>query len=569
MKKLHGNIFLNSIGCALVAALCLISQPDNAFAAKKSTSFTTTEVNDAFYDKAWRNFQIGTKKERNDVINALKGVVRKNPEAFMAHYYLGIMISEDGSPTTALRHFETALVGFPKSADIHVRIGKILDDKNKFEEATEHYRKAIELNPNNGTALSRVGIAELERGNNDQAYELLVRARQHEPDNPATLRGLGSILTETGNKDEAVKILEQALLFDQKHAETHWLLARAYESLRKPEKASEHYELARKYGRRDPEVKELIGYDLARSLMKAGKYNDAESEFKKAIRKSDDPGTGYYELGMLYSDIGRDDDAIKNLIKAYEEDRQFGAGIMKAASIYMYREDYGKAEEMYEMLKRDKNYKDQAKQALKDLEDRKNLNEQLALEAKLQQSRLNDATIENTYFELLDRDSKNEEALEGLWRFYEERGYYKDAITYFRKYNRIRPVSDYQKKLTEKELKDKWKAENNIIFGSNNPIEYRYVKTSTEDLLQIAEYGENDRIREEAMNILVYRIGRKGKDRNSWEDKPVLEKQLEFYEERGRLKEALKVVTRLKRYGWYTDYEAKETRRELREDLKE
>ncbi|GAB4283124.1 MAG: hypothetical protein Kow0029_29100 [Candidatus Rifleibacteriota bacterium] len=560
---------LKKFFCGLLVSF-LIAIPSHGLLAakKKKTGFTTTEINDAFYDKAWRNFQIGSKKERQDVIKALRAVVKKNPEEFMAHYYLGIMISEEGSATTALKHFETALIGFPKSADIHVRMGKILDEKNKPEEALEHYRKALELDPNNGTALSKVGISELETGNSDKAYELLYKARQVQPDNPDTLRGLGAVLIEKGDNNEAMKVLEQALLFDQKHAETHWLLARAYENLRKPEKAAEHYELAKKYGRRDPEVKELIGYDLARSLMKAGKYSDAEAEYKKALKISPDKGTGYYELALLYSDIGREDDAIKNYLKAYEEDKRFGDGVMKAAYIYLKREDLDNAEALFEMLARDKNFKDKAKEELKDLEDRRKLNEKLRLEAKIEDGKASDKTLEDTYFEMLENNSKDENALKGLWEFYQQRGYYQEALTYFRKYNRLSPVSDFQKKLIEKDLKNKWKLDNYKIFQWKTPIDYKDVKTSDEDLLELAYNGENDRLKELAFDILAYRIGRNKNERSMSEGKPVLEAFVEFYAERGKVKEASKIIDRLKRYGWWTDYEAKEEKRRLREKQK-
>lgn len=569
MKNCYRRFLKTGSGIALTIALLIPAQSQIASAArKKQTSFTTTEVTEAFYDKAWRNFQIGSKKEREEVINALKAIVRKNAEEFMAHYYLGIMIAEEGSPTVALKHLQTAQVGFPKSADIHVRIGKILDEKNKVDEAIEHFREAIKLDPNNGEALSRVGIAELETGNNDLAYELLFKARQAQPDNVNTLRGLGSVMSTRGDNNEAVKILEQALLFDQKHPDTHWLLAQAYENLRQPDKAAEHYELARKFGRRDPEMKQMIGYDLARSLMKGGKYNEAEAEFKKAIKISEDPARGHFELGYLYFDIGREDEAIKKFIEAYEMDRQYGEGVFKSAQIYMNREEFTKAAELYEALKRDKNFKDKAVQALKELEDREKLNEKLKLEARLEDGRSDDATLESTYFEMLDYNSKDENALKGLWEFYEEQGYYEEAIKYFRRYNRLRPVSDFQKKLIEKDLKNKEKLDNYTIFGWRKPIEYKNVRTSEEDLKQQAFHGENNRLKELAFDILAWRISHYAKERSMSDDKPILEGRLEFYEERGKLDEALKIVSTLKRFGWWSDYEASEKRRKLREKLK-
>ena len=60
------------------------------------------EISEAYYDKAWRTWQIGSKKEKEEVIKSLRSIVRKSPEEFMAHYYLGIMVAEEGSPAQAL-----------------------------------------------------------------------------------------------------------------------------------------------------------------------------------------------------------------------------------------------------------------------------------------------------------------------------------------------------------------------------------------------------------------------------------------------------------------------------------
>ncbi len=574
MNHQKKNKFKIATGGLLMAAMLVSGLATPAEAAKKAkaksskTSFTTTEVTDAFYDKAWRNFQIGSKKERQEVISALKAIVKKNAEEFMAHYYLGIMMSEEESTTAALKHLETALLGFPKSADIHVRIAKILTEKNKSDEALEHYREAIKLDPNNGPALSEVGIAEMEMGNNDLAFELLFKARQAQPDNVMTLRGLGAVMIERSENAEAAKILEQALLFDPKHADTHWLLAKAYENLQKPDKASEHYELARKLGRKDPEIKQMIGYDLARSLVKSGKYEEAEKEYKKAIGISDDKATGFSELANLYLDIGREDNAIDNFKKAYELDSQKGEGILAAAELYMKREDFDNALGLYEVLKKNKAFADQAKNAIKELEDRRQINEKLALEAKIEDGKADPATEEKTCLEILESNPKDEETLKNLWEFYEERGYYDEAIKYFRAYNKLRPVSDFQKKLIEKELKNKRKLDNYTIFNWKDPIDYKNVTTSEEDLKQQAFNGENDRLKELAFDILAWRIGHYAQERSMGDDKPILEARVEFYEERGKVEEAIKTIDALKRYGWWTADEASDKKKQIKERFK-
>jgi hypothetical protein len=234
----------------------------------------------------------------------------------------------------------------------------------------------------------------------------------------------------------------------------------------------------------------------------------------------------------------------------------------------MNREEYDKAEEMYKMLNRDKTYKEEAKYELSELNDRRELDKQLKLEAKLNQSYTTDGEVEATYLKLLDQDSKNETALDGLRKFYEERGYYKEALKYFRKYNKLRPVSDYEKKSIEEELKDKYKRDNYLVFGYASEQNYSKSKTGDGELRDLADYGENDRVRELALNILVWRKTRNDDRKFSTEGKNLLEELLNFYKKRGNLKGARKCVSALKRYDWWSDYEASQERRDLTENFK-
>ncbi|HPT46302.1 MAG TPA: tetratricopeptide repeat protein [Candidatus Rifleibacterium sp.] len=552
-----------------------------------------TEISESFYDKAWRDFQIGSKKEKAEVIKSLRSVIRKSPDEFMAHYYLGIMISEEGSPSQAVRHFETALLGFPKSADIHARLGTLLDAAKKPQEAVEHYKKALELEPGNARALSRLGIFELENGNLDKALDLLTRARQIQPDNPATLRGLGAILTDRNAAAEALPILEQALLFDQKHAETHWLLARAYEKLNQPEKASEHFALARKLGRKDPEIKELIGYDLARSMVKAGNFTEAEAEYKKEIRKNPDPGTGQYELAGLYLDTGREDAAIEKYLEAYKTSKKFGEGVMKAADLYLRREDYDKAESTLSLLKSDPELKDKAKIALEELKETREKQEKLRLEAEMADGKMGDIGVEANFLQMLDLNKTDATALEGLMNFYKDRGYYEKALYWFKKYNKVHPTSDFQRKLIEDDLKNRYDLDNFSLFGrklvtkdfkgrnklDNAPLSGQNQvdedgKGSTmimwltalplkesvapdDNLMNLAFNGENDRLKEIAFQILLVRPEYKT-------DRRLIEGLMDFYAERGRNDDAIKCLNSLKRLGYLNAGEASEKRAKLR-----
>jgi tetratricopeptide (TPR) repeat protein len=585
---------------ACIALCCIIPTQDlSAVVRKKKIPLAKEplQISEAVYDKAWRDFQVGNKKEKAEVIKSLRAIARKAPEEFMAHYYLGIMISQEGSPAQALRHFETALLGFPKSADIHVRMGELLDARNKSDDAIEHYESALALEPGNGKALARLGMAEFENGNLKEAHDMLYKARQVLPDNPEILRGLGSVMIDLGSTKEAIEVLEQALLFDQKHAETHWLLAKAYESAKYSDKAAEHYELARKLGRGVPEIKELIGYDLARNLDKSGKIESAIAEYKKEIRKNADPATGYFELARLYEDTGKDEEAIKAYLQAYNTNKNFSEGIMRSAEIYIKNEDFDNARNFLDMLRRDPKYGDQARLEIEEIEKEMKKLETHKLENKLKESQNTDADIEDTYYTMLSINKKDPVAIQGLMDYYKERGYYDQALHWFREYNKINPTTAYNKKLIEKDLKHRLELDNYTLFGwklstnikvyrldrnrnsrvtrealsSKTPtagdsdmmniafmaLPFKDSRTADDNLLNLAFNGEHDRLKEVAFYVLLTRKEFK-------KDRKINEGLLDFYAERGRTEEALKCVATMRRLGFYTASEAAYKRDKLR-----
>jgi pentatricopeptide repeat protein len=75
--------------------------------------------------------------------------------------------------------------------------------------------------------------------------------------------------------------------------------------------------------------------------------------------------------------------------------------------------------------------------------------------------------------------------------------------------------------------------------------------------INIAFYGENDRLQETALKILLTR-----KDYKT--DSTAHHKLLRFYTERGNTKKALKCVSKMKRLGILSENESKSIRDELR-----
>ena len=514
--------------------------------------------NESFYDKIWEKYKVGNKNDRAEVIKTLKKIVKDSPDEYMAYYYLGVMHNEEGQSNPALKYYEFALAGFPKSSDIHIRMAKILDEKNKKEEADEHYIKALALDKDNPSALSRVGIMELEKKNFEKAAEYLTKAKELQPDNSATLKALGETKLEQGNYTDAIKLLNQVLLFDAQDANTHLLLGKAYEKNNNPEKAAEHIELAGKYGKKDAAIVEAIGYDIARNYTKSGKYDEALAAYKKEIKKNENPALGYYEMGGVFESLEEENNAIKAYQKAYELDKKQIQGIFRCAEIYQKKNDKANAEKMLKILKGKADYKEQATEMIESLKKDEKEKAENELKERISSNSTKDADLEAAYIESYEANKKDSSIPEKLYSFYKERGYYEEAIKWYRKYAKIGGVTEVQKKSVEKELKEQLEQDNYYLFGDKKDDKPSKSKVASDDLMNLAFNGDNDRVKETALQILLSR-------KDTKEDRRVVEGMAKFYEERGRVKEASKYINQMKKLGFLSEAEAKNRKARLKE----
>ena len=238
-------IYSKSASVVLLVTALLFGNSDCLEAVSRKPKIKVVEPvqpkSESYYDNIWRKWQVGSKKDQAEVLKDLRATVKKNNDEFMAHYYLGIMLTEEGNLIQATNHLENSLAGFPKSADIYARIAENYEKRNKPAIAITNYEKALELDSNNATALSKLGLNALSNGESALAEAYLSKAKTIEPEKVETIVGLAAAFNENSKPSEAVPLLDQALLFDGTNAEAYWQLAKAYEKLAQADKAAANY----------------------------------------------------------------------------------------------------------------------------------------------------------------------------------------------------------------------------------------------------------------------------------------------------------------------------------------
>jgi tetratricopeptide (TPR) repeat protein len=157
----------------------------------------------------------------------------------------------------------------------------------KYDDAISTFKRAIGMAPRSSTAID--------------AYDYLARAYLAKDDSRA-----------------AIDAYQQSLRLEPRNAGAHLALGNIYISLEQPDKAQAAYEQA---VRLDPSATNR--YALGQSYLEAGRYRDAELQFKLVREQEAGKPNGDYGLGLVYARQGRNTDAIAAFERAISLQRDF------------------------------------------------------------------------------------------------------------------------------------------------------------------------------------------------------------------------------------------------------
>lgn len=184
-------------------------------------------------------------------------------------------------------------------------------------------------------------------GNWQQAEQVYRQVLQAEPANPDALHLLGILSQQAGQHELAVSYLQQTLAINPENASCHSNLGVAYQALGRAGEAEACFRealrlqpgfveaqnnLALLLGRKDP-LPDVSGQNLqARALAAAGRLDEARAVLEEALRVNADAEETYRNLGQVFREQGRPEEAagcerqalIKELVN-----RAFGLGMLQ------------------------------------------------------------------------------------------------------------------------------------------------------------------------------------------------------------------------------------------------
>ncbi len=209
-----------------------------------------------------------------DIETFYRTTLAKNPESWMSHTNLALLLMDSGQTSEAIAHLETAFRLRPGSAEIANNLGVALRKSGQPPAAMEWFRIALRLHADHPEAAYNLGISLLAAGDAAQAKTQFERAVNVRPTYAAARNQLGTLLL--GERDlagaqaqfeaalktepsfaeaehnlaltliardrraEAIQHLEAALRHDTARQESRWMLAVMLVTEKRPTEAIRH-----------------------------------------------------------------------------------------------------------------------------------------------------------------------------------------------------------------------------------------------------------------------------------------------------------------------------------------
>jgi tetratricopeptide (TPR) repeat protein len=135
----------------------------------------------------------------------------KNPNSWVGHNNLGLVLLDKKQVDEALEHFQKALEINPNYVEAHSNLGLALSQKGQEQEAVAQYQKALEINPNSFLGHANLGNAFFKKGQLDEAVAEYQKASEIDPNYFAVHYNLGLAFFRKGQLNEAIAQFQETL----------------------------------------------------------------------------------------------------------------------------------------------------------------------------------------------------------------------------------------------------------------------------------------------------------------------------------------------------------------------
>jgi len=252
----------------------------------------------------WRQCRI-----YHDAETFYRRTIERNPDDWMGHNNLAILLVRSDRAAEALDHYRLALRLAPDKAEIEFNLGDALVLVGHPGEAIAAFQEAIRLHADYPAAYANLGQTLLTLGRFAEAvpqFEAAIRLRPADADSEANL---GLALAHTGRLAEAIGHYQSALRLQPNTPQVCNNLGSAFAAENRLPEAIAAFAAA---VRLQPGLVEAR-YNLANALGNAGRLPEAITQYEEILRQQPDHAEAEANLGLALAQAGRNAEAVERL----------------------------------------------------------------------------------------------------------------------------------------------------------------------------------------------------------------------------------------------------------------
>src|SRR5438067_107969 len=185
-----------------------------------------------------------------DIEALWRTTIARNPDCWMAHNNLGIVLAQKNEIDEAIAHYCNTMEMSLDFADADYNLGNALLQKGEIDAAILHCQRAVTIQPNDPEAQVGLGNALFQKGLIDESILHYQKALAIRPYYVTAHYNVSSAFLKKGEIDEAIFHCQAVLSAQPENADAHTILASAFLQQGEIGNAIEQYEKTLKIARR-------------------------------------------------------------------------------------------------------------------------------------------------------------------------------------------------------------------------------------------------------------------------------------------------------------------------------
>lgn len=240
-----------------------------------------------------------------DAFTLYRTTIARNPDCWMAHNNLAMLLTESGEPAAAVPHLEQALKLRPDYPQALSNLGDNLMRLGRPAEAVVHLEHALRLETDYPEAHNNLALALAALDRHPEAIAHYEAALRINPRFASAHYNLGLALASSDHVVDAIPHFQRAVEFQPQHADAHLSLAFALASTDRFTESVPHFERALALNPASAPAHQAF----ARALARYGRLDQALTHFRRVVELTPQSGAAHLDLAFALRQLGRTEEA--------------------------------------------------------------------------------------------------------------------------------------------------------------------------------------------------------------------------------------------------------------------